>query len=202
MPKMNFTAKHLYIATKNPRKYKSIARTINLLDEGIILYGLFDMEIPGCKEIGTNSHENSIIKARYYFNFLRENTLSEDDSIFFDNLPHQYRLKHLAKRRTRHKISGNEYWLDFIEKHNVNFGILEKHFCLVNKAGEIYCSKTKIPFSIRSSKLTNEDVNLLNNFIIPKSFSLTLSEMNNEEIILFSKKYLLADLESLLARLV
>jgi inosine/xanthosine triphosphate pyrophosphatase family protein len=197
---MNDTPKHLFIATKNEKKYKSISRSLNLIDKNILVQKINET-VPDCREIGSDSHENAKIKAKHFHYFTNENTLSEDDSIFFDNLPKQDQPGHLVKRKPNKTINKKEFWEHFIKNNNLKSGKLIKHFCLITRTGKINHCKVKIPFTVKFSDKAANFINPLNNFMIPKGFKKTFAVMSKEEKIKFSKVYICPKLAVLLNNL-
>jgi len=194
---MNNTPKYLFIATKNEEKYKSISRSLNLIDKNIFVQKINET-VPDCREIGSDSYENAEIKAKHFHRFTNENTLSEDDSVFFDNLPKQDQPGHLVKRKPKKVIDKKEYWKHFIKSNNLKSGKLIKQFCLITRIGKINHCKVMVAFTIKSPDKTTNFINQLNNFIIPKGFKKTFAIMSKKEKVKFSKTYIVPKIAILL----
>ena len=194
---MNNTPKYLFIATKNEEKYKSISRSLNLIDKNISMQKINET-VPDCREIGSDSHENAEIKAKHFHCFTNENTLSEDDSVFFDDLSKQDQPGHLVKRKPNNVINKKEFWKHFIKINNLKSGKLIKHFCLITRTGKINHCKVRIPFTIKIPDKTTNFINQLNNYIIPKGFKITFAVMSKEEKVTFSKTYVAPKIARLL----
>jgi len=190
---MNYIPKVIYIATKNIDRFENISRSLKLVFKGVELFKIDD-SLPGCEETGVNSKENAELKAKYYFKFTKENTLAEDDSVYFDDLPNFEQPKHMAKRRIESARNKTDYWNCFFDKHNLRSGRIVKHFCLLKKNGQVKYCHVEVPFTILRPEKTQELVNSLNNFIIPKGFNKTFSEMSHKNKQRFSRLYIVPNL--------
>lgn len=187
---MNYNIPHvIYIATKNPDKFKSIRRAFQLITKDIKIIGI-DPSLPECKETGKNSRENALLKAKHYFNFTKDNTLAEDDSIYFNDLSHDKQPKHLAKTFVEKNVKDQNYWKNFLNKHDLKTGKIVKYFCYISKDKKTKYLLINIPFRVTNSTKIKNSKNFINNFIIPKGFNKTLSQMNQAERNEFSLKYI------------
>ena len=186
---MNNISQIIYIATKNPDKLKSIRRALQLITKDIKIIGI-DSSLTECKETGKNSRENVLLKAKHYFNFTQDNTLAEDDSIYFNSLPHHKQPKHLAKMFVKKTVKYQNYWKNFLNKYNPKSGKIVKYFCYISQNKKIKCLGVNIPFIVTTSSKVKRSKNFINNFIIPKGFNKTLSQMDRAEKKEFSLKYI------------
>lgn len=187
---MNYNIPHvIYIATKNPDKFKSIRRAFQLITKDIKIIGI-DPSLPEYKETGKNSRENALLKAKHYFNFTKDNTLAEDDSIYFNDLSHDKQPKHLAKTFVEKTVKDQNYWKNFLNKHDLKTGKIVKYFCYISKDKKTKYLLINIPFRVTNSTKIKNSKNFINNFIIPKGFNKTLSQMNQAERNEFSLKYI------------
>jgi len=195
---MNNISQNIYIATKNPDKFKNIRRSLQLITKHANILSI-DPSLPGYKETGKDSKENAILKAKYYFGFIQGNTLAEDDSIYFDDLPPHKQPKHLAKKFIEKTVKDQNCWKRFLSKHILKTGKIEKHFCFIKKQNRKikYC-KAVIPFVIRMPIEVKELKNFINNFVIPKGFDKTFSQMNEIEKKRFNKKYIIPPLAKII----
>lgn len=195
---MNNISQNIYVATRNPDKFKSIRRSLKLITKNVNILNI-DFSIPEHKETGKNSKENALLKVKYYFKFTQDNTLAEDTSIYFDGLPPHKQPKHLAKKFIESIVKDQNSWKIFLSNLTIKSGKIEKYFCFIKKEDKkIKRCKVIIPFTLKKPAEVMGLKNFINNFIIPVGFDKTFSQMNQIEKERFSHKYIITPLTKII----
>jgi len=199
---MKSIPKIIYIATKNKDRFKNIVESLRLINKNIKLRSI-NRYIPEYKEIGKNSRENAKLKAKYYFIFKKNNLITEDDSIYFNNLPKEKQPGHLIKNFIQSIGKSQKKWKKFFSEYKIKKGKIIKYFCFISSENKkIKCCKVEIPFVLKIISPIKKSSNFLNNFIIPIGFHNTLTQMSKKEKIAFRKKYITPVLKKLLKNLI
>ncbi len=186
----------IYIATTNYSRYKSLKRTLNLIDKKIKTKSIFRERIDSPKEDGKDEFEDVLIKAKYYSQKLKGYIMCEDDRIYIElKKDHSEIIK-----TTSLKVNGKlDYLKQYLDKYKVAKGIIVKAIVGCNN-NNYHLEKVEIPvtFVPPAKKISNTTSNTLNYFTIPKGFLITFSEMREIDKQRFSEKYLQSPLERFL----
>ncbi len=192
----------IYIATTNYSKYKSLKRTLHLINNDIETKSIFRKKLNPPLETGKNESEDALIKARYYSEKIKGDVLCEDDRININIKNENGEIKvETISFNTKEKVA---YLKQYLNRHKVADGTIVKAIVgCNNKNNSYFLEKVEIPvkFVYIHNKIYNNSSNILNYFMVPKGFLNTFSKMREINKQKFSKKYLKPPLERILEKL-
>ena len=146
----------LIYGTTNPAKLDAMRRALAGFPAEIIGLGeLSDMPENAFDESGNNPLENAVIKAKAYYNVLRQPVFSCDSGLYCDNLPDELQPgAHV--RRAKGKTLSDEEMIAYYGGLAVRDGMLHARYrnaiCLVMDESHIYQSMAEtlasMPFGI------------------------------------------------------
>lgn len=189
----------IYITTTNYSKYKSLKRTLLLINNDIEIKNIFHKKLDPPLETGKDESEDALIKAKYYSQRLEGDILCEDDRIYVHLQTKSRKEIKVILPKVNKKLV---YLKQYLDKHKTTKGVIIKAIVGCNK-NRCYLEKVKIPVKFVSvyNKIYSNSSNVLNYFMVPKGFLNTFSKMREINKQKFSEKYLKPPLERLLEKL-
>ena len=126
----------ILFATTNKNKVDRIKKLIKDTDINLISLAELDYQIEEPEENGKDGVENAIIKAKYYYNQLKNKipVLAQDDTLFLkdidesDNPKKDIKLPVIKKYGQFTDEFAYKYYTDLIKKYNRDFLEMEFHY--------------------------------------------------------------------------
>ena len=171
----------LTIASSNRNKINRMRKILKDISPSTIIDDISALPMLLPKETGKSERENLLIKLNYYFDALHKNIICEDDGIeVIVNNECQNVSELIATFNA--KKEPFSLWKAYFARKSITSGRLIKYFGIQSSLGSSV-EKVEIPITITYSdvKYAREELNILNNFIVPVDGDKVFADMMDED---------------------
>lgn len=178
--------KKILFATTNPSKVKRFSK--KLLEHGIELLTLSDVEKLEVEESGTTAIQNALIKARAYYNKTKLTTMAMDDNLYLENIPDEKQPGMYVRRVSGKRLSDDEmidYYSSLAKMYGINGKLTARWIygiALIHEGQEFTYTWSKEDFYLVSEK--SEIINPgypLNTISVNKKLNKYFTDMTEED---------------------
>lgn len=176
----------LIIGTTNKKRFENIRSLVYKVDSDL---DCVQREL-NIDETGTTSQENSLIKAKAYYEKFHTNVLCIDDAIELEDKNIISPGARIHRDDLNNQLSNHQiidHWMKVL-KIDSKTGRLIKSFVLIDTKGEVFRETINYNCTLVFVENVNYETNPMNNFLIPQGFSKSISNFTEEDMAKFREQ--------------